>query len=170
MREDETYAAEALIDLAPAPPLPDKNDLDGPGGPGNSGHGAHGGGGASGGGFQYPPQQPHQQQQQPPYYQQHMGPYNYPPAGGMAYPAGGAMAYPPPPSSMPPNSSANGSMYPNEKSLLNFEEGPPPYFPPDLGSQSAANAPRYLLKSLDHKLYIFNWEVLVIKLTLFFSD
>jgi len=145
LREDETYAADALIDLAPAPPLPDKNDLDGPGGPPPG----HGGGGASGG-FQYPPQQ--QQQQQPPYYQQHMGAYNYPPAGGMPYPSGGAMAYPPPPSAMPPNSSANGSMYPNEKSLLNFEEGPPPYFPPDLGSQSAANAPRYLQYSL-HRAY-----------------
>ena len=135
------YAADALIDLAPAPPLPDKNDLDAPGGPGNSGPPPPGhGGGGGGGGFQYPPQQ---QQQQPPYYQ-HMGAYGYPPAGNMAYPAGGAMAYPPPPSSMPPPGQ-NGSMYPNEKSMLNFEEGPPPYFPPDMGSQSAANAPRYEL-------------------------
>jgi hypothetical protein len=72
-----------------------------------------------------------------------MGAYAYPPQGPMGYPPpGGAMAYPPPPSAMPPMG-PNGSMYPNEKSLLNFEEGPPPYFPPDLGSQNAANAPRY---------------------------
>ncbi len=81
LREDETYAADALIDLAPAPPLPDKNDLDGPGGPGA------GGGASGGGGFQYPPQNQHQ----PPYYQppQHMGNLMYPGQGG-------GMAYPPP--------------------------------------------------------------------------
>jgi len=47
-------------------------------------------------------------------------------------------------------------MYPNEKSLLNFEEGPPPYFPPDLGSQSAANAPRYWNDSFRSNQIVFN--------------
>jgi len=85
LREDETFAADALIDLAPAPPLPDKNDLDGPGGP-NGGAFGGGSGGGGGGGFQYPPQN----HQQPPHYQ--------PPSnmGHLVYPQGGGMAYPPP--------------------------------------------------------------------------
>eukprot|EP00094_Tigriopus_californicus_P004668 TCALIF_04491-PA protein Name:"Similar to Ist1 IST1 homolog (Mus musculus)" AED:0.39 eAED:0.39 QI:0/0.5/0.4/0.8/0.75/0.8/5/0/337 len=80
LSQDEVYAADALIDLAPAPPLPEKNDLNSPGSGSNASappptNGNHGPGGYAP--FNYPPQgHPHG---------------GVPPAYG-----GGAMGYPPP--------------------------------------------------------------------------
>lgn len=81
MANDETYAADALIDLAPAPPLPDKKDFEDPPPPGGASN---------------PPVQP-----------PHV-PFNYPPPGGAAanpnippYPgASGGFTIPP---NVPPN-------------------------------------------------------------------
>ena len=103
MIQDETYAADALVDLAPN--VPTNNLDDGKGG--NSGHSGGGGGGGQGA-FQYPPQNP-----PPAYPPPQQTPFVYPPPGATAYP-------PPPP--------MNQNM--NEKDLLRLNEGPPPYFPP----------------------------------------
>ena len=111
MIQDETYAADALLDLAP--PVPDKNDLDG-----NNSNSSGGGGGyaAPPQPFAYPPPA-----QNPPMYPQQQ-PYPYPPMG----PPGGATAYPPPPQNAgPPSQSLS------EKDILSMNEGPPPYFPSD---------------------------------------
>ena len=108
MIADETYAVDALVDLAPNVPT---NDLD-------DGKGGFGGGHAAppqqNVAFQYPPQNP------PGYPQQNQAPgapFAYAPPAGP--PGPGAMAYPPPPSNQ------NFS----EKDLLRLNEGPPPYFP-----------------------------------------
>ena len=116
MIEDEAYAVDALLDLAP--PVPNKNDLDG----NNSS-----GGGGGGGGFAAPPM-PHQSQQQafayPPPVQQ---PPGYPQAPNpYPYPQGGATAYPPPPMNSVPHTQNL-----SEKDILSMNEGPPPYFPSD---------------------------------------
>ena len=113
MIQDETYAADALLDLAP--PVPDKNDLDG-----NNSNSSGGGGGyaAPPQPFAYPPPA-----QNPPMYPQQQ-PYPYPPMG----PPSGATAYPPPPQNVnagPPSQSLS------EKDILSMNEGPPPYFPSD---------------------------------------
>ena len=109
MIQDETYATDALVDLAPNVP---KNDLDGSNGS-NTG---------SGGGGQAvpPPQQPFQYPtpQNPPMYPPQQTPFAYPPQSG------GAMGYPQPPTNNP---NANLS----EKDILGMNEGPPPYFPQD---------------------------------------
>ena len=104
MIQDETYAADALVDLAPNVPTNNLDDSKG----GNSGHSGGGGGGGQGA-FQYPPQNP-----PPAYPPPQQTPFVYPPPGGAA-------AYPPPP---PMNQNMN------EKDLLRLNEGPPPYFPP----------------------------------------
>jgi len=114
MQADETYAADSLIDIGPAPPLPNKSDFE---------FGPPAGGGAS-----YPPQAapfnyPAPIQPQPP------GPYPNGAAGTSsapyAYP-GGAMGGKPGGFNQPP--AINNS----DKNMLGFDEGPPPYFPPDI--------------------------------------
>lgn len=119
MQGDETYAADSLIDVGPAPPLPDKSEF---------GLGPPGGGGGSfppqGAPFNYPS---HTQPQQPGAYPNgaagaSSAPFSYP--GGAI---GGA------PSNYPPV--INNS----EKSLLGFDEGPPPYFPPDIKTPPGAS-------------------------------
>ena len=109
MLQDEAYAIDALVDLAPPPPS--KNDLDsnnGGGGSSGTGGGPPGGGG---GGFTYPPMP------NPPG-------YSYPP---------GAVAYPPPVNNGPQAPGPGGvPINMSEKDLLRLnEEGPPPYFPSD---------------------------------------
>ena len=119
MIQDETYAADALVDLAPNVP---KNDLDGSNGS-NSG---------SGGGGQAvpPPQQPFQYPttQNPPVYPPQQASFAYPPQSG------GAMGYPQPPMNNP---NANLS----EKDILGMNEGPPPYFPQDPSASAPPPAP-----------------------------
>ena len=78
MLQDEAYAVDALVDLAP--PTPNMNDLDSNINPG----GSSGSGGNNGvGGFAYPPMQ------NPPG-------YSYPP-GAAAYPPAPINSGPPPP-------------------------------------------------------------------------
>lgn len=127
LSQDEQYAADALIDLAPAPPLPDKNDL-------NKGNG----GGGGGGGAAVPPvpgaSAPHPQAG--------YSPFQYPPAAtaNSAHPpvyGGGAGAMPyPPPGEMTFPSASNGYNIPLNASVRG-EDGPPPYFPPDVSAQPA---------------------------------
>jgi len=108
MLQDEAYAVDALVDLAPPPP--NKNDLDSNSNPGGS---SGNGGNNGGGGFTYPamPIPPG---------------YPYPP---------GAAAYTPPPAPMnsgPPPPGPSSSQNLSEKDFLRMnEEGPPPYFPND---------------------------------------
>lgn len=103
MIQDETYAVDALVELAPNVP---KNDLDGSTGS-NKGNGGSGGGQAV-----PPPAQPFQYPtQHPPVYPPQQAPFAYPPGGAMAYP--------------PPNPNLS------EKDILGMNEGPPPYFPQD---------------------------------------
>ena len=151
MGQDEVYAADALLELGPAPPLPNKADLAAAGGLPPPGPGAA----AAAGGP--PPQQPQQQ----PYV-----PFNYP------MPSAGASMMPPFPypsasGTQPPlpgkehetffrpknknlnsitgatgGASAGASV--QSKDLLSFDEenGPPPaYFPPDMGHQQQQPPP-----------------------------
>ena len=131
MIADETYAVDALVDLAPN--VPTNNLDDGKGGGFGGGHAAPPLPQQNGNwfhellrhnidfteffsciiAFQYPPQNP------PGYPQQNQAPgapFVYPPPAA----APGAMAYPPPPQS---------SQTLSEKDLLRLNEGPPPYFP-----------------------------------------
>jgi len=127
MQGDETYAADSLIDVGPAPPLPNKCEFDlGP---------------PAGGQAAYPPQNPGftypppVQPQQPGIYPNaaagaSSAPFQYP--GGAV---GGASVGQPP--------VVNNNL---EKNLLGFDEGPPPYFPPDVKTPPSAsnlsNAPQ----------------------------
>lgn len=126
LSQDEVYAADALIDLAPAPPLPDKNDLNKGGHPPAGGAGGGGGGGgfamgATGGSGASAP-----------------APFNYPPPNQAAHPpsySGGAMAYPQPgPGEMTFPSASNGFNIPIGGASMSQQQDdvPPPYFPPDL--------------------------------------
>jgi len=119
MLQDEAYAVDALLDLAP--PTPNMNDLDSPGHPGHPGGSSGSGGNNGGGGFAYPPM--------------HNPPgYSYPP---------GAAAYPPPPanSGHPPPGPASSQTL-SEKDILRLnEEGPPPYFPSDPSASAPPSNP-----------------------------
>ncbi len=127
--EGEGFAADALIDLAPAPPLPEKNDL-------NTNN--FGGGGAA---AAMPRQQPYV-------------PFNYPASSGAPYnpytavaaASGGAMPYPNaggPVGTVPPTGrvSAGGFNIPAQKSVPDIDDAPPAYFPPDVGSGGQQQQP-----------------------------
>lgn len=106
----EQYAADALIDLGPAPPLPDKNDLGGAGGGGGGGEGGASGGGGGGGVAAAAAAPPHV-------------PFNYPNLSGAA---GAAAPYPYPPA----GAGAGGGF--NIPPAGGMEDAPPAYFPPDM--------------------------------------
>ena len=114
MQGDETYAADSLIDVGPAPPLPDKSEFGL--GPSEFGHNPGGGGGS------FPPQG---------------APFNYPspsqPQQPGAYPNGGVGASSAPflypggaiggvPSNHPPAMSNNSEKNLLGKLLLNAEQ------------------------------------------------
>lgn len=136
LAQDECYAADALLELGPAPPLPNKAELEAggafppPGGafpPPAAPTGAAAGAQQSYTPFNYPT--PGAAGAGP-----FIPPYNYPqvPQPG----AGGAAPYP------PPQTTPSGSTQMSEKDLLSFEQdnGPPPaYFPPDLGGGGGAS-------------------------------
>merc|ERR1719264_1808748 len=130
MQADETYAADALLELGPAPPLPNKADLAAAGALPPPGPGAA----AAAGGP--PPMQPQQQ----PYV-----PFSYPtPSSGAA--AMPPYPYPPASGTQPPLPGGTGgaSAASASSDLLSFndENGPPPaYFPPDMGQQQRPHAP-----------------------------
>jgi len=135
---DEVYAADHLIDLGPAPPLPGKDDL-------FTGHGGHSGGGGGGGGaaapapFQYPAQNTNPAG---------AAAFQYPPAG----PAGVVPTYPPIDGAVGGSVSSAGGIYPpppaggamsaaaaaKDLEASGFDDGPPPYFPPDINSPASA--------------------------------
>ena len=104
MKADEVYAAEALIDMGPAPPLPNKNDFldDQPSG-------------GAGGGAAVPPQVQQPFNYPAPIQPQQPGVY---PSGAIAGPnysyPGGATAYPPPIHPQPNGQQVNSA----EKNLL----------------------------------------------------